>query len=158
MAALMMIGSACTKYYTVEKTQIIRETGPEVKIIDINVPKTSWAYSKQEDNNYFYATINMPEIDYNTFRDGVVQVYRIYDENTANATQVILPCVRHREEPVGDDWYFFTETIDYEFKLGKLIICYTASDFDYEVNTSFTPDAMKFRCAIYKTTPDLPVL
>lgn len=116
----------------------------------VTVEENQWAYSNVDNNNYFYATVDMPEITQSVFKTGLVKVYRVYDFNTSNATQIEMPYVRHKEyySTEDDRWDFYTETCDYEFNVGQMTICYTLSDFYYELDESFWPERMQFRCVI----------
>lgn len=118
----------------------------EISTVMIDVPQISWKYSNIDRSNYFYATVQMPEIDQTVLRNGIVQVYRVLDYNTDYEVQQLLPFTLHDETEVGG--YNWHESLDYEISLGLLTIYYTASDFDYELDTQFVPSAMKFRCVI----------
>lgn len=125
-------------------------------IVDVDVKKENWQYSGKDNNNYFFAEIEMPEINWDEYNNSNITVYREYDSGTDKATQTVLPQVRHKEycyDEVNNLWGFFTETVDAEFTNGKLTIFYTASDFDYELNEAFVPDAMHFRIVISGNTP-----
>lgn len=124
-------------------------TGTELKTVLINVTQNTWVYSNVDNNNYFYATVNMPEITEDVFDYGIVKMYRVFNYEYPDASQIELPYIRHNEYHVGgDNWAFYTETVDYEFGIGNMTIYYTASDFDYEIDQTFVPDAMQFRCVI----------
>lgn len=116
-----------------------------IKTIDLKVPQSSWNYSNLTDNNYFYAEVELPEVTESVFDSGLIAVYRTYDYDSQNASQVALPYVRPIEYEYNGNWYSYEEHVDYELFIGKMLIYYTASDFDYEVNTSFAPEAMRFR-------------
>lgn len=117
--------------------------------IVVNVPREAWQYSGMPDNNYFFATVKMPEITSTVYKKGLVKMYRSYDIDNENSTQMELPYVRLNEYIYGDNQKgFYTETVDYEFGVGNMSIYYTASDFDYEDDHSFVPEAMQFRCVI----------
>lgn len=120
------------------------------KVVSIPVAQNNWAYSGENSNNYFYAKINVPEITKFVFDWGLVNVYRTWNVNGTEVKQQ-LPFVRHQEYPIdqlGSQWGFFTETVDYDYSVGELYIYYRASDFDYELNTTFVPDAMDFKMVI----------
>ncbi|MCQ2182199.1 MAG: collagen-like protein [Bacteroidales bacterium] len=119
-----------------------------INIVIINVPQEAWEYSYYADNNYFVATIDVPELTEDAFDYGFINCYRTYDYDTMLASQVALPYVRLLEEVDGDNVYFYTETIDYEYGIGWVKIYYTLSDFFYEVDETLMPDAMQFRLAI----------
>ena len=119
--------------------------------IPIQINQNEWSYSNAENNNYFFASIDMPEITWDIYQHGNVMVYREYDQGTSKAVQTPLPYTRHNEYLANDStqtWGFFTETVDYEFTAGKMTIFYTASDFDYEVDLNFVPEQMNFRVFI----------
>ena len=124
-----------------------------VKIVDLSVSGNQWQYSGYDNNNYFMGTFDMPEITQDIYDNGLVQVYREYDTGTANAVQLLLPNTRHKEYSYTDtegntQWGFYSETTDYEYGVGKLNVFFTASDFDYEIDTSFVPEDMRFRVVI----------
>ena len=121
-------------------------------IIDLEVNSNQWQFSNLDNNNFFTASFDMPEIDQYIYDNGLVQVYREYETGTSRAVQLLLPSTRHIEYPYYDEegnewWGFYTETTDYEYGVGRLNIFYTASDFDYEINY-YTPDFMHFRVVI----------
>ena len=108
-------------------------------------------YSNFDNNNYFYATIDMPEITREIYQHGNMMVYREYDQGTNNAVQTPLPYERKYEylaDEENDLWDFYSERVDYEYTVGKMTIFYTLSDFDYEVDQTFMPDQMNFRVFI----------
>lgn len=121
-----------------------------ISTVLINVPQSAWEYSRIDNNNYFYATVDMPEITNPVYEEGLIKMYRAYDFGSDYSAQTELPYVRHNEEYVEDGGYmvFYTETVDYEFSVGKMTIFYTESDFNYEIDESFIPETMQFRCVI----------
>lgn len=121
-----------------------------IRTVVINVYEDQWEYSKEDNNNYFFAIVDMPEITKDAFKEGLVKMYRVFDFNSPllGTTQVEMPYTRHKEEEVRpNDWVFYTETVDYEYSVGSLTIFYTASDFDYEIQY-YNPGRMQFRCII----------
>lgn len=116
----------------------------------IDVPVDSWNYSNRDNNNYFYATVDMPEITEQVFKNGLIKMYRVYgDIDKKDAAQLEMPYVRPKEFQYDNgDWGFYTETVDYDFGIGRMTIYYTASDFDYELDQDFVPEAMQFRCVV----------
>lgn len=118
-----------------------------VNIVFINVNTDDWAYSDYDDNNYFYATVDMPEITKDIFDGGIIKMYRVFDYDTSNPVQIEMPFTRHKEEYVGPgeyDYVNWTETLDYEFGVGSMNIFFTVSDFFYQDK----PESMRFRCVI----------
>lgn len=131
-----------------EPEQVPVPSGPSMQIVNITVAQNQWGYSNQNDNNFFFATVDMPEITEAVFDGGLIKMYRTYNFTSANATQMEMPYVRVNETYANEQWYFFTETVDYDFGIGKMTIYYAASDFDYELNEQFVPEPMTFRCVI----------
>ena len=119
--------------------------------IPIQINQNEWSYSNFDNNNYFYATIDMPEITREIYQHGNMMVYREYDQGTNNAVQTPLPYERKYEylaDEENDLWDFYSERVDYEYTVGKMTIFYTLSDFDYEVDETFLPEQMNFRVFI----------
>lgn len=141
-ATVFILGLAsCRKIEYVDTTTI--------DTILINVDSKDWIYSNFNNNNYFYATVDMPEITKSAFKTGVIKMYRTYNFGSSNESQIEMPCNIHHEEYVSsDNWAFYTETLDYEFSSGSVTIYYTLSDFFYEEDITFIPEAMQFRCVI----------
>ena len=134
-------------------TRIDLPRKPQSNIISftMNISQDGWMYSNLENNNFFWASFDMPEITEDVFDNGLIKIYRTYDFTSANPVQIELPNVRQAEYQIsGDDWGFYTEVIDYEISIGSVTIFYTASDFDYELNEEFIPDDMEFRCVILR--------
>lgn len=119
-----------------------------IRTIDVKVPNSSWNYSNATDNNYFYAEVNMPEITEDVFDNGMIKMYRTYNYDNADASQIELPYVRpiqYFDAPTGQ-WFSYTEHVDYEFFIGKLMIFYTVSDFYYGTDSHLDPPGeMRFR-------------
>lgn len=142
LAICALAFSSCTKNTIIE--------GPQMQTVLINVEKNMWKYSNIDNNNYFMATVKMPEITKDVYQTGLVKMYRVYDFNSSNGSQMEMPYVRLNEQyiPAANQWVFYTETVDYEYGVGQITIFYTASDFDYEIDETFVPDAMQFRCVV----------
>lgn len=119
--------------------------------LTMDIDSDGWMYSDMDNNNYFWASFDMPEITEDVFDHGLIKIYRTYDYWTDNPVQLELPQVRQAEYQIsGDNWGFYTEVIDYEIGIGSVTIFYTASDFDYELDVDFIPDPMHFRCVIIR--------
>lgn len=124
----------------------------EFTSIPIYVPQEAWVYTDfrapENNNNFFYATVDMPEISQAICNRGVVKMYRVGADNEVDS-QMEMPYVRPAEyyNETDGNWYFYTESVDYKFTPGKITIFYRASDFDYEINY-YSPEAMNFRCVI----------
>ena len=79
------------------------------KIIDLKVDK--WQYSNAaNNNNYFYADFNVPELTEFIYDYGMTQCYIEYNSGTEDHIQQLLPITRHRKESVtGNIGYKVTE-------------------------------------------------
>ena len=146
--AMTMLLSSCTKEYYTQGDSL------NIKTIIGNVAQEAWGYSYYGDNNYFYATISAPEITKDVLHNGVVKVYRVYNFNQGNETHTELPFLLQQEyfytdEETGKEMVgFYTSEVTAEISAGKVDIIYTESDFNYEINETFVPEAMVFRIVV----------
>ena len=145
---MTMLLSSCTKEYYTEGDSL------SIKTIIGNVAQGAWGYSNTANNNYFYATISAPEITKDVLHNGVVKVYRVYNFNQGNETHTELPFLLQQEyfytdEETGKEMVgFYTSEVTAEISAGKVDIIYTESDFNYEINETFVPEAMVFRIVV----------
>lgn len=134
--------------------------GMNWKIIDIPVYASDWQYTQdtdpsryQLDNNYFYATYDVPAIDRFIFFEGSVHAYIVYS-NGSELVQRPLPFTSHQETFVGDPAVrlFFTETYDFAYGVGWVEFNYRASDFAYEdgevMDPTTKPTLQNFRLVL----------
>ena len=125
------------------------ERDVRVQTISVKVNATDWKYTDFPNNNYFYAGVSMPEITENVFDYGEVKAYVVYDRfDINNARKNILPYVAHKESLLDEQWYFYTETIDFTYGIGWAEFNFRASDFAYEEDLSINPPAMEFDIVI----------
>lgn len=127
----------------------------EMETINVYVSADDWQYTDYTQNNspfannYFYATVKVPQITTSTFTEGEVKAYVVYDRNTPNVSKHILPYVRHYEELLsGGNWHYYTETVDYMYGPGWVEFNYRASDFAYEDDVTINPVGMYFTIVI----------
>ena len=125
------------------------------EIINVDVYRNDWKYSDfgQKEgnpyaNNYFFYTVDVPEITDDVFKGGDVQIYIVMNKEM----QHNLPYVRHYEEYVEVDsvgqWNYYTETVDAFYGKGWVEFQLTSSDFYYEDHIEYEPNAMSFRVVI----------
>ena len=121
----------------------------------INVPAQNWVYTDADDNNFFYATVELPELTEDIFDFGLIKMYRTFDYDTSYPVQAELPYTRHFEYDKGNGTMgYYTETVDYEIEydvkneLGLISIYYTVSDFEYDPDDLAIPGDMQFRCVL----------
>lgn len=123
------------------------------QVVEVNVYQKDWQYSdlgiKEGNpyaNNYFYYSVDVPEITEEVFKGGNVSIYTVMN----NEMQHVLPYVRHYEEYNTTDsvWVYFTETVDAYYGKGWVEFQLTSSDFYYEDHLEYQPNAMTFRVVI----------
>ena len=141
---MTMLLSSCTKEYYTEGDSL------SIKTIIGNVAHGAWGYSNTENNNYFYATISVPEITKDVLHNGVVKVYRVYNFNQSNETHTELPFLLQSEliDENTDEKFFLTSEVTAEISAGQVTIIYTESDFNYEIDETFVPESMVFRIVV----------
>ena len=140
MASALMFGS-CTKYID-DSTIII---GADLTVIDYSIKTNQWQVD--EDNGYFFVSLNVPEITDEVSKKGAVQVTRKYTDN-GKVYWTPLPIVIPQSEPQdqGEGNYYYSIYVDYEWTVGQLNIFITATDFW----TGDIPGDMDFRVSIFK--------
>ena len=149
LSALALLSlSSCRKEEIVRETVVFEEINKQTVLINVNAE--DWQYTNMLDNNYFYAEVNMPEITSDILKTGLVKMYRVFNYNTKDESQMEMPCSIHYEEysDTYDDWFFYTVSLDYEFYAGKLYINYSINNFSYELDETFVPGGMTFRCVV----------
>lgn len=154
-AVIVCMAASCTKeYYTQEYYEGVKN---EVRTLRINA--NEWAADYDGDENiYYYADFDVPEITKQAMTEAVITVYRQYRNDFGElASQSILPSERHFQTYLFDEqgkhktddygnWIIdqkWTETIDYEFYEGGLTIYFTTNDFALS-----DVDSMEFRVVI----------
>ena len=147
LLALAMALSSCNSYY--DDYDDDNTDNLTIKTIIGNVGVNSWAYSNENNNNYFIATIPTPEITKDVLRNGIVKIYRVFNYGRENETHTELPYL-FQQEVINDDGqaYFFTTEIMAEITAGQVAIIYTESDFNYEIDVNFVPGDMVFRIVV----------
>ena len=147
LLALAMALSSCNSYY--DDYDDDNTDNLTIKTIIGNVGVNSWAYSNENNNNYFIATIPTPEITKDVLRNGIVKIYRVFNFGMEKETHTELPYMFQQEEISNDGQaYFFTTEIMAEITAGQVAIIYTESDFYYERDDNFVPEDMVFRIVV----------
>lgn len=139
IAAGVLLATGCTKEYYTEEYTIYE--GLDMTLIDFNVKSANWQIwdvpNGNDDEGYFEAVLEVPEITQEVVDQGVVMVYRRYDENVWTP----LPAMRTEKT---EDGLYYTTYVDYEWQKGQISIFVTASDLFAGEN----PGNMSFRVAI----------
>lgn len=134
MKKLLLLLSILVLFASCERTVYIdrpvdRPVPANKKIIDIKVTSSDWRYSNQSDNNFYFAEISVPEITKNVYDNGIVSMYIEYANSDGSMSLGAMPSVRHKEENKNGVWHQYTETIDFEYSVGKVVVYLTYSDF-----------------------------
>lgn len=150
MAVAIACASCSSKYDELEYRIDHMEPSGLTAVL-MGVDPDEWVYTRDERGDYFRAKFDIPEITGDMFDNGLIKVYRTFDYLSPKPVQLELPQTRPVEIRFEDgSRYFYTEVIDYEIQVGALIVYYTVNDFDYEIDQSFVPDAMQFRCVLIR--------
>ena len=140
--ALLLCMASCT---------VVERPSTTMKTITVRVNANDWRYTDMSNNNYFYVSVDVPEITNLVFEKGEVKAYLVQDRyNNYYARKNLLPYVLHKEEYVNGNWVFFTETVDFTYGIGWVEFNFRASDFAYEENVNINPEAMEFDIVITK--------
>lgn len=152
---LFLFGVTIALVACVSNPTYIEQEGATLKTIQVTVNANEWSYTQQGtadqfNNNYFYAVVDMPEINKEVFNYGEVKAYAVFDRNSLTyARKHLLPYVLHVEEPTNiDEWLYFTETYDFTYGIGWAEFNFRTSDFAYEDNVNINPPAMEFDIVI----------
>ena len=124
-------------------------TSSKTTTIQVKVNASDWQYTNMANNNYFYAGLDLSQITDKVFEKGEVKAYRVVDRyNAQKARKHLLPYVMHKEEYIGGQWVFWTETLDFTYGKGWVEFNLRASDFAYELDATINPEAMDFDIVI----------
>ena len=152
---LFLFGVTIALVACVSNPTYIEQEGATLKTIQVIVNANEWSYTQQDttdqfNNNYFYAVVDMPEINKEVFNYGEVKAYAVFDRNSITyARKHLLPYVLHAEEKnVYGEWVFYTQTIDFTYGIGWAEFNFRTSDFAYEDNVNINPPAMEFDIVI----------
>ena len=152
---LFLFGVTIALVACISNPTYIEQEGATLKTIQVIVKANEWSYTQQGtadqfNNNYFYAVVDMPEINKEVFNYGEVKAYAVFDRNSLTyARKHLLPYVLHMEESTNTgEWLYFTETYDFTYGIGWAEFNFRTSDFAYEDNVGINPPAMEFDIVI----------
>ena len=139
LLAAGLLATACTKEYYTEQYTIVE--GLDMTLIDFNVKSTNWSIwdveNGNDDEGFFQASLEVPEITQKVVDEGVVMVYRRYEDGVSTP----LPAMRTEKT---EDGLYYTTFVDYEWAKGVINIFVPAADLYAGQN----PGDMSFRVAI----------
>lgn len=139
LAAASLLATGCTKEYYTQQYTVVEGLG--MTLVDFNIKNNNWAVrdvvNGNADEGYFQATLEVPEITQDVVDQGIVMVYRRYEDG------VFTPLPSMLTEKTEDGLYY-TTYVDFEWSKGKVNIFVTASD----LYAGSFPGDMSFRVAI----------
>lgn len=148
LAVLVLLVTGCNKEY-VTRQYITQQVigGMDMSLIDFEVKNDNWAVREVENGNddegYFEAVLEVPEITQEVVKKGLVLVSRRYLDGS-EYIWTPLPAMRTEKTNLNDNPYYFTTYTDFEWSEGKVNIYVTASDLFAGQN----PGDMYFRVAV----------
>jgi len=128
LAAMAMILVGCNN-----------ELSLQTKFYEVHVTDAGWI---PMDSMYHYAKLQMPQITQDVIDHGLVQVYRIIEQND-KVYYAPLPATLTDFDDSGN---LVSTLIDYDYTLGEIYVYVTFSD----LNVFENPGEHKFRVAISK--------
>ena len=157
LIALLALATGCRKEY-ITKEYITEQTiiqGLDMTLIDFNVQQKNWEVRAVEngydDEGYFEAVLEVPEITDKVVKEGKVMVDRIMLDNN-DYVFTPLPFTFTTKEYMDEDQtepYYYNTHIDFEWRKGSIHIYVTTSDlFTGPDDELIVPEAMSFRVAI----------
>ncbi len=101
-------------------------------VINVDAPSESWALD--DSGNFYFTSLEVPEIDDFVFENAIVLCYAVFGD-----TQQILPLSTPYQDPNGN----WIETFDFSFGVGFVEFYMSYSDFEM-----YQPGDMSFRIVI----------
>ena len=155
LIAVLALTTGCRKEY-ITKEYITEQTivqGLDMTLIDFNVEERNWETREVENGNddegYFEAILEVPEITDKVVKEGKVMVDRIILDNNSYVFTP-LPFTFTTKTFLDEDPYYYNTHIDFEWRKGAVHIYVTTSDLYIGGIDSdlIVPEAMSFRVAI----------
>ncbi|NDV46006.1 hypothetical protein D0T49_02995 [Paludibacter sp. 221] len=101
-----------------------------------------WRFN--DDVGVYYCELPAPRLTGDVYNNGVVHIYIEMEDNVGNLYQQPLPKILYNLDNNGNQ---YSENIDFEYTVGKIIMYYTVSDYYYE---DWQPGTMNFRVVLMK--------
>jgi len=112
---LLFIGYGCTSddFLSDREIQemIDNSLSGQWQIIPVDIKSTDWDWFENDNEGYYSATVNLPELKDYIFDEGATHAYYYFNENSKTA----LPYVK----TIKDNGIPFTETYSCDFNLGN---------------------------------------
>lgn len=130
MKKILLISSLLVLLVSCERTTYVeRPTNLNREIIGIKIYSRDWKYTNDSQNNYYYAVVAIPEITKYVYDNGMISMYVEYLYKDGTTALSPLPNVMHKEYKDNNVWKTYTQTINYEYSVGEVVITLTYSDF-----------------------------
>lgn len=120
--AAIFFASSCEKCDCPDPSQYATQWN----VYNYDLTASDWELCEIGAEVFYRAALEVPKLDANIYKDGLVQV-NIY----AGSTLAPLPYETYHKVAEGDGYVMYQEKYDYEYEAGKVYIYYTASDFVY---------------------------
>ena len=145
LAAVLLMATGCTKEY-VTKQYVTQQVmgGMDMSLIDFEVKNENWTQrfieNGNDDEGYFEAILQVPEITDEVIQKGLVLVYERLEEGIWTP----LPAQRTERTTVDDKPFNYTTFTDFEYQKGQVNVYVTTTDLYAGQN----PGDMYFRVAV----------
>ena len=127
---LIAMASCEENNYVTRPTTTTSPDNMSRRIIDLQVDERDWKYSNKPDNNYYFATFNIPELTKEVYDNGIISIYVEYQNPDGTYTMGLMPAVYHKEEfDQEGNQILYTLTLDAEYSVGQVTVIATSSDF-----------------------------
>ena len=146
LAAVLLMASSCAKEYVtkqyVTEQKIIQ--GMDMSLIDFEVKSENWTQllveNLNDDEGYFEAILEVPEITDEVIKKGLVLVYECLEEGIWTP----LPAQRTERTTVDGNPFNYTTFTDFEYQKGQVNVFVTTTD----LYAGLKPGAKYFRVAV----------
>ncbi len=146
LAAVLLMASGCTKEYVtkqyVTEQKIIQ--GMDMSLIDFEVESKNWTQllveNLNDDEGYFEAILEVPEITDEVIKKGLVLVYECLEEGIWTP----LPAQRTERTTVDGNPFNYTTFTDFEYQKGQVNVFVTTTD----LYAGIKPNPKYFRVAV----------
>lgn len=148
LAAVLLMATGCTKEY-VTKQYVTQQVvgGMDMSLIDFEVKNENWTQRLVENGNddegYFEAILQVPEITDEVIQKGLVLVYERL-EGGNNSIWTPLPAQITNRTTVDGNPFNYTTFTDFEYQKGQVNVYVTTTD----LYAGMKPGAKYFRVAV----------
>jgi hypothetical protein len=148
LAAVLLLATGCTKEY-VTKQYVTQQVigGMDMSLIDFEVKSENWTQrtvqNGNDDEGYFEAILQVPEITDEVIQQGLVLVYERL-EGGNNSIWTPLPAQSTQRDIVDNQPFNYTTFTDFEYQKGQVNVYVTTTD----LYAGMKPGTKYFRVAV----------